>query len=695
MRKLVLIILIHFSVSFSLLSQSVNEYIKSEYIISFGKFISGYNYNHGDTFLIGHYGKNMSQYNVLIDYVKNRKIKGRKIVVLNLKRLKQVEKIKPQILFVAKDKCKEIKRIYRHISGKHILMVSDYCKKNESFIMLNFLPLLYVKLQINKALLEREGFKVPKILTAFAAKYKNDWKDLFAFTEDSLQKEKETVKQQKAILKKLETSIKAQQKELEEKKKEIKAKIAETDSLQKEITRKEKTLADKEQQLNTILKELAQKQRLLKEKDKEAKLKQKILNAKISAINKMEKELKTKREILKQQTEKIKKQNAEISTFAEKVQKQKLINSFITVLSVLLGIFLLFITYHYIHKRKANRLLAEQNTQILQQKEEIQAQADQLEEKNKLLEDMNEEIQQQANELFEANQKLTTLNEQIKKQKEHIEHTHNELKSSIYYAERIQKSILPKKEVLKTLIKEFFVLYLPKDIVSGDFYWWINIRHKLYVGVADCTGHGVPGAFMSMLGVSLLHNIVKEKPYQTPGEILTQLRNNVIEALSQTQYNKQKDGMDMALIAIDKKNNIIEFAGANNPAYIITEKPLTCISNCEKIKTFEDERYPGNILFELKPDKMPIGIYDKLENFTTITLEYKENMNIYLFSDGYADQFGGEKGKKYKYKSLKKLLLSVSTYNLEQQKEIIRQEFEKWKGSNEQVDDVTILGIRT
>ncbi len=695
MRKLILTILIYFTLSFALLAQSVNEYIKSEYLISFGKFISGYNYNHGDTFLIGYYGRNMAQYNVLIDYVKNRKIKGRKVVVLELKRLKQVEKIKPQILFVAKDKCKEIKRIYRHISGKHILMVSDYCKKDESFIMLNFLPLLYVKLQINEALLEREGFKVPKFLAAFAAKYKNDWKDLFSFTEDSLKKEKETVKQQKEILKKLEADIKQQQKELEEKKKEIKAKIAETDSLQKEITKKENTLAVKENQLNEILKELEQKQRLLKEKDQEAKLKQKILDAKISAINKLEKELKAKRKVLKQQTKKIQEQNAEISTFAEKIQKQKLINSFITILSVLLGIFLLFITYHYIHKRKANRLLAEQNAQILQQKEEIQAQADQLEEKNRLLIDLNEEIKQQANELFEANQKLTELNEQIKKQKEHIEHTHNELKSSIHYAERIQKSILPKNDSLEGLIKEFFVIYLPKDIVSGDFYWWINTQNKLYVGVADCTGHGVPGAFMSMLGVSLLHNIVKENPNQTPGEVLNQLRNNVIEALSQTQYNKQKDGMDMALIAIDKKNNLIEFAGANNPAYIVTEKLGNCTTNCEKIKTFEDEKYPDKILFELKPDKMPIGIYDKLDNFTTITLEYKENMNIYLFSDGYADQFGGEKGKKYKYKPLKKLFLSVANYSLDKQKEIISQEFENWKGSNEQVDDVTILGIKT
>ncbi len=687
-------ILFLFFLSLSVYSQSLNEVIKSEYIVTFGKYIKGYNYNHGDTFLVGYFGRNMAQYNAFIKFSKGKKVKGRVVDVVKIRSLRKVEKIRPQILFVAKDKCRETRKIYEHIKGKHILLVTDYCEDSK-FSMMNFLPLLYVRLQLNHALLEREGFKVPTVLASIAARYKEDWKTLFVFTEDSLKQEKEMVEKQQEVLDKLNKDIAKQKKELTLEQQEVKEKLALVDSLQKEITTKEKIIEKKENQLVKVIHDLKLKQQVLQKKEKENKIQQQILEEKISKVNKLEKILEKKKHILANQNEEISKQKKELSSFAEKIEKQKLINSFIIILSVILVFFLVFVSYHYIHKRKANRLLAEQNAQILLQKEEIQAQAEQMEEKNKLLQDLYEEIQKQADELFATNQQLSSLNQELQQRKEQIELAHNELRSSIAYAERIQKSILPKNENLKLLVKDAFLIYYPKDIVSGDFYWWIETEKKKYIAVADCTGHGVPGAFMSMLGITLLYNIIKTHPFLLPGEILNLLREGVIKALSQKSKNKQKDGMDIALLAMDKKSKDFEYAGANNPCYVVVEKnsQIHCKTNCERIKYFEEEN-DNYVLIELRPDKMPIGIYEKMDNFSTITFSYDKDVLIYLFSDGYADQFGGERGKKFKYKSLKKLLLSLASYEMQKQKEIIEKTFVTWKGNNEQVDDVSILGVR-
>jgi len=304
--------------------------------------------------------------------------------------------------------------------------------------------------------------------------------------------------------------------------------------------------------------------------------------------------------------------------------------------------------------------LRHRNQEILQQKEEISAQRDEI----------------------EAQRDLVT------NQKNKIEEIHETLTSSIRYAMQIQTAALPDKEILSKLLKDYFVIYKPRDIVSGDFYWINKQSDNLIICVADCTGHGVPGAFMSMLGISLLNEIVSKEKITNPSEILNLLRTNIINSLKQENNllaeNKIKDGMDISLLVVNVNTLECQWAGANNPIYIL--KPTNALnSNPEKN---EPE------LIELKPDKMPIAIYPNMKDFSLINFKLNSNEVIYLFSDGFADQFGGSENKKYKYSSLKKLFIKVNNLSMEEQKNEIENEFENWHKNQNQIDDVTILGIK-
>ena len=285
-----------------------------------------------------------------------------------------------------------------------------------------------------------------------------------------------------------------------------------------------------------------------------------------------------------------------------------------------------------------------------------------------------------------ANILLAKQRDEIKYQKEKIEEIHHEVSESINYATRLQGAILPEEELLTEYLSEHFVLFKPKDKVSGDFYWWTYIDGHTVITAADCTGHGVPGAFMSMLGVSFLREIVEKEYITNTGLILKKLRKEIIKVLKQKgATGEQKDGMDMAIISINHKTNVVQFSGANNPLYIISKS----------IKGFEPLMNLGKIgLYEVKPDKMPIAIYDKMDNFTTHEIKLQKADQLYMFSDGFADQFGGEKGKKFKYKPFKKLLLENADKSMSSQKELLNTAFENWKNMEEQVDDVVILGIK-
>jgi serine phosphatase RsbU (regulator of sigma subunit) len=249
--------------------------------------------------------------------------------------------------------------------------------------------------------------------------------------------------------------------------------------------------------------------------------------------------------------------------------------------------------------------------------------------------------------------------------------------NSINYAKKIQTAMLPPLKSIEKNLPESFVFYEQKDIVSGDFYFFKEIipEEKFVIAACDCTGHGVPGALMSMIGSNFLEHIVDDDCF-SPAEILTLLNQSVINALKQDGVQTEgRDGMDVALCLIDKRNNTLTYSGANRPLYMINEN-----GDCSEIK--------GN--------KRPIGGFDNsLFEFTEEAISLETNRAYYLFSDGYVDQFGGDKSKKYSTKRFKALLSEIKTLPMKEQQQLIKQSFIDWKNHNEQTDDVLVIGFKT
>lgn len=274
-------------------------------------------------------------------------------------------------------------------------------------------------------------------------------------------------------------------------------------------------------------------------------------------------------------------------------------------------------------------------------------------------------------------------NIEIYKQKHLVEQKQKEIIDSITYAKHIQQAVLTGNDVWQKISKEYFILFKPKDIVSGDFYWAYNTPDNRSVFLlADCTGHGVPGAFMSMLGNSFLNDIVVENKIYKADEILNRLRSKIINALEQKGETGQRDGMDICLCVWNKTDNTLEYAGANNPLWVL--KNSVNANNTD-----------SKLLQVYKADKMPIGAYtEELKPFTSQTVQLKKGDIIYLITDGYADQFGGPKGKKFKYKTMQDMFIQYSSLPMHEQKINIDKEFENWKNGFDQIDDVSLIGVR-
>lgn len=281
--------------------------------------------------------------------------------------------------------------------------------------------------------------------------------------------------------------------------------------------------------------------------------------------------------------------------------------------------------------------------------------------------------------IYKSYKNKQKINELLEQKNKEISHQKKEITDSINYAKKIQQAILPPDWLLNELMPENFVYYVPKDIVSGDFYWIDHLKigneEKVLFAAVDCTGHGVPGALMSVIGLNLLNQAVHEKKLWKPSEILSYLDWGVNQTLRQSEAgNVVKDGMDLALVCIDFKKREVQYAGAYNSLYYIHKGEL----------------------HEIKADKSPIGINTDgiVDEYTNHIIQLDKGDCIYLFSDGYADQFGGPQGKKFKYKQLKELFLQCYHLPMQQQYNMIHQTFEKWKGSFDQVDDVIVSGIR-
>ncbi|MDR0715008.1 MAG: SpoIIE family protein phosphatase [Bacteroidales bacterium] len=355
------------------------------------------------------------------------------------------------------------------------------------------------------------------------------------------------------------------------------------------------------------------------------------------------------------------------NVLSEPLEKFETGNTILMILLIISLLVTLITTLLYVKHRKVNRLLIQKNEQIERHHREN-------DEIMQILEQKKNEIEQQALALNETTVELQWQTENALRLYDEVEQQKEEITDSIIYAKRIQTALLPDVSQVNEILNDYFILYKPRDIVSGDFYWVTAKQNKTIVAVADCTGHGVPGAFMSILGVSFLNEIIKNYDLQVD-EVLNKLREQVIKSLKQIEV--VRDGMDMALCAIDWEKARIEYAGANIPLFLLRASG----DNTEEFT-------------EIPADRMPIGRYEKNQPFTRHIVPLMQGDALYMCSDGYCDQFGGPDLKKFKKKNLKKLLLNIYRQNMSTQKEILETTIEKWKGDLPQIDDMLMLGIK-
>jgi serine phosphatase RsbU (regulator of sigma subunit) len=314
------------------------------------------------------------------------------------------------------------------------------------------------------------------------------------------------------------------------------------------------------------------------------------------------------------------------------------------IISLSIGLFLLIILIIILYNRnklknRANQVLNQQNIAIQEQKEEI--------------ENQKEELAKTGNKLSDKNQEVT---------------------DSIIYAKQIQDSLLPQLQTVKEVLPESFVFFRPRDIVSGDFYWFTQIKNKVAIALIDCTGHGVPGAFMTVLANSLLNQIVIETGITSPDLIVSLLDQKIQQNLHQQQLeNANTDGLDISLVLIDSKNRKLEYTGAKIPLYLHQKDSIEVI----------------------KPDRNSVGSTQLSEkSFTKKEIEYEPGSMLYMSSDGYQDQFGGEENKKFMKSNFRKLLQNIAVKNTVEQEFIIEERFLKWRGSNPQTDDILVIGFK-
>jgi serine phosphatase RsbU (regulator of sigma subunit) len=295
--------------------------------------------------------------------------------------------------------------------------------------------------------------------------------------------------------------------------------------------------------------------------------------------------------------------------------------------------------------------------------------------------ELEEKVKERTREVVEQKEEIETQKEEIEAQldlatlqRDTILNQKDLILDSIRYAERIQAAILPPSNILKEFLSDHFIIFKPRDIVSGDYYWAREKDNKLLIAVADCTGHGVPGGFLSMLGISSMNEIVNRSKELNPGKILEQLREVVITSLHQTgTRDEAQDGIEIALCVIDLKKRSVEYSGANRPLYLVR----------------------GGAVEHFRPDRMPIGIYEQEPApFTTHTIQLNKGDSIYLFSDGYVDQLGGPLRKTFRAINFRKLLLKIQEQSMEKQRAVLMEKMASWQGEVEQIDDVLVLGIR-
>ncbi len=527
-----------------------------------------------------------------------------------------------QVLYVNKNAGFNLEKVKAKIAGHQTMLMSEGYEFRESminFIVVDGKP----RFDINEELVKKERMSVPQNLLFMAIKTKEDWQNLFDIASKEIEVQKETIRQQLEFI--------------EVQKKEIQKQKALLDSLDKEISAKEKALNEKQKVLNYQVAQITKQQGEISVQKQTIKVQQNEVQIQKDTLAGQKAKIAVQIAKIDEQLNKISQQESKIKLQLETLEKQKIILYFVLFVLLLVSCLVYYIYRGYKIKKEANIRLEEKNRTISAQKDEIEKQRD-----------------------IAAAQR-----DQIAYQKKHIT-------DSIMYAKRIQTALIPSLELFSDKL-EHFVLYKPLAIVSGDFYWVSNQDNLQIIISADCTGHGVPGAFMSMLGVTMLNEIVNGKHIIMPDQILENLRNGVIKSLKQSvDEDTVKDGMDIAVCVVDFKENILWFAGANNPLYLVR----------------------GGELIHYRPDKMPASIHYKMLPFTLHKIELLKGDAFFIFSDGFADQFGGPRQKKFMSMHLKEILVEMSGKPMLQQGERLNEIFEEWRGDNPQVDDVTLIGVR-
>ncbi len=515
-----------------------------------------------------------------------------------------------------------MKQIFDRTKGNNTLIISEGYPFNES--MLNFVVVDdNPRFEVNEEQMNEEELHVNELFLEQAVKTREDWEELFLVTEVALEEEKEITREQQILIDSQKVEI-ARQEAL------IAVQLERLERLNEEIEEKQQTILQKTKVLDRQVKEIDSQRNVISKQQEEVESQLIILQEKTA-------EIEVKQSTISQQESKIAEQTTVLTEQLRAIEKQKMLIWFFVIALVLVTGLGYFIYRSYKIKKQANILLEAKNKQISQQRDEIQKQK----------------------EIAESQR------DQIAYQKKHIT-------DSIEYALRIQSALLPSLELFTDKL-DHFVLYKPRDIVSGDYYWVAEVDEKQIIIAADCTGHGVPGAFMSMLGVSFLNEIILNKGIHQPDKILNALRDEVMGALKQEEETSDvKDGMDMCVCLLDTKNNSLQFAGANNPLWIYSKGELT----------------------EIKGDKMPVAIHEAMKPFTNHWIDMKKGDTFYIHSDGFADQFGGENQKKFLSKNFKRVLAELLKIPMLEQGAELDRVFEEWRKDVEQIDDVTVIGVR-
>ncbi len=528
-----------------------------------------------------------------------------------------------QLLYVNKASGFNLNKVKAMIEKHQTLLLTEGYEFRES--MINFMGVEgeMPKYGVNEDMINKAGMKVNSNMLTQAIKTKEDWENLFGKASEQIIMQRDTIHQQIEMI--------------NVQKAEILHQKALLDSLDNEIGTKEKTLGEKQKVLEKQFIQISSQQGEISIQKQTISAQLKEVQVQMDTLTKQRAKIEIQKAAINDKQQRISEQDSKIKVQLEAIEKQKLVLYFV-ILALLLVSFLGYYIYRgYTIKKEANLKLEEKNRTISLQKDEIEKQRD-----------------------LAAAQR-----DQIGYQKRHIE-------DSIMYAKRIQTALMPSLELFSDKL-EHFVLYKPLAIVSGDFYWVSSQSNPQVIISADCTGHGVPGAFMSMLGVTLLNEIVNSKHILMPDQIIENLRQGIIKSLKQVaDEDSIKDGMDIAVCVVDFDKNILWYAGANNPLYLVR----------------------GGELTHYRADKMPVAIHYRMEPFTLHTIEIQKGDAFYIFSDGYADQFGGPKQKKFMSMQLRETLVQMDGLSMLKQGERMNEIFEEWRGGGPQIDDVTLIGVR-